>query len=218
MFQILAEKKILTSIILSLLLLSIICQIMIGVIYQKLIKEAGNLSTTENKQLKLCKLKFQNCYQMNGSVPNIAVFVDKFICHLEVFHISLTGLRQIATQLVMLSVFMSGIGACVGIVEGETLFRILPYYLIGMIGLYLFFSVSAIVDVQVKKENLKINLMDYLENHMLCRLKNNEIVSKTDSKTDNKTEGKPAPEEPKKAAFAAFSEEEIEELLKELLV
>ncbi len=232
MFQILLENKLLTGIILSLLLLSIICQIIIGVIYQKLIREAENLSTTENKQLKLCKLKFQNCYQMNGSVPNIAVFVDKFISRLEICHISLTGLRQIATQLVMLSVFVSGIGACVGIIAGETLFRILPYYLISIVGLYLFFSISAIVDLQVKKDNLKINLMDYLENHMLSRLKNIEESAESREKpvpqsfssrtgpspAENLPPEKNAREKELKAAIAAFSEEEIEELLKELLI
>ncbi len=81
---------------------------MIGVIYQKLINETENLSTTDNKQLKLCKLKFQNCYHLNGNVPNIAVFVDEFISRLKFAYVSLSGLKLISLQLVMLSVFMSG--------------------------------------------------------------------------------------------------------------
>lgn len=174
MFQFFLDKKSLSITILSLLLLSIICQIMIGAIYQRLIRETENLSTTANKQLKQCKLKFQNCYRLNGSVPNIAVFVDKFIGRLTFARISLNSLKQVSTQLVMLSVFMCGIGACIGIIGGEILFYILPYYLVGLVGLYLYFSIAAIVDISGRKENLKTNLVDYLENHLLSRLQNNQ--------------------------------------------
>lgn len=247
MFQLLIEQKVLTAVILSLLLLSIVCQIIIGVIYQKLIHKAENLSITENKQLKQFKLKFQNCYQMNGDVPNIAVFVDKFISNLSVSFFSLSGLRQIASQLIMLFVFLSGIGACLGIIAGEVLLHILPYYFLGIAGLYLYFSVSSLVDIQRRKENLKINLMDYLENHMVNRLKNNKEEEEEKEQRENKEKpmiqefakiqerkeaaGEEAKEEkPRKpmgegnvrekelkAVIAAFSEDEIEDLLKELM-
>lgn len=221
MFQILKEQKLLTGIMISLLLLSIVCQIIIGVMYQKLINEAENLSTTENRQLKLCKLKFQNCFQMNGCVPNISVFVDKFISHLTFTRITLTSLGHVAAQLIMLSVFTAGIGACLAIIAGETLLRIVPYYIIGMIGLYIYFAVSGIVDIQGRKSNLKINLMDYLENHMLSRLVNNEQEEAGSKETEIKQKEIPvhkAREKELKAAIAAFSEDELEELLKELLV
>ncbi len=255
--QSLLENKTLTIIIISLLLLSIICQIMIGVIYQKLINETDNLSTTDNKQLKLCKLKFQNCYQLNGNVPNIAVFVDKFISRLKVAHVSLSGLKLISLQLVMLSVFMSGVGACIGIINGDILFRILPFYLMALAGLYFYFSIASVVDIQGRKENLKINLIDYLENHMLNRLRNNLEINQDEEKSvdiskisqdqlnpdhekdhteppqDNHKEEKPAAfaafvedftaarfsrEKELKATIAAFSEDEIEELLRELII
>ena len=39
-----------------------------------------------------------------------------------------------------------------------------------MMGLYLFFSISAIVDLKGKRRVLKINLVDYLENHLSGRM------------------------------------------------
>lgn len=39
-----------------------------------------------------------------------------------------------------------------------------------MMGLYLFFSISAIVDLKGKRRVLKINLVDYLENHLAGRM------------------------------------------------
>ncbi|MDR2888886.1 MAG: hypothetical protein LBV33_03485 [Lachnospiraceae bacterium] len=175
MFQILLENRLLTIFIISVLLLSIIIQIMIGVIYQRLINETEYLSTTKNKQLKLCKLKFQNCYYLNGSIANISVFVDKFIGRLTFIRITLTGLKQLSAQLVMFSVFLCGIGSCIGIIEGEEFMRVLSYYLAAFAGLYVYFSISSMVDISGRKEVLKINLMDYLENHLLSRLKNNQV-------------------------------------------
>ena len=70
----------------------------------------------------------------------------------------------------MLSVFFAGAGACKGIIDGKTLGEILPFYLMSFLGLYLYFSVSGLVDVHGKKAALKTSLTDYLENHMAARL------------------------------------------------
>ena len=83
MFEVFLEHKLLCGAFLILLLLSIICQIMIGVIYRRMIKETDNMAATDNKFLKQCKLKFINCYQMNAGVANISVFVDKFIANVS---------------------------------------------------------------------------------------------------------------------------------------
>ena len=229
MFAILIEQKLLTVIIFSLLLLSIICQIIIGVIYQNMIHEVDNMSTTKNKQLKQCKLKFANCYQLNGGIANIPVFVDKFISRLNFLHISLNSFSLLSGQLVMLSVLTSGIGICMAIVAGETLLRILPYYLVSILSLYLYFSVSGFVDSRHRKDVLKINLMDYLENHMLARLKSQtpEDIQKHNIAVKNK---RPAMMDEHNDTIHAmvtpvqqdsaniYAEEELENLLKELLV
>jgi hypothetical protein len=40
-----------------------------------------------------------------------------------------------------------------------------------LFGLYAYFSISSLVDIKGKKEVLKTNIIDYLENHMVSRLK-----------------------------------------------
>jgi len=221
MFQSLLENIPLTIIIISLIVISIALQILIGIIYQKLINEAENLSTTENKQLKICILKFQKCFQLNANVPNIPVFVDKFINRLVLFGMSLNSLRRLASQLVMLAVFVAGVGTSLSIIAGETILSLLPYYILAIIGLYIYFSVAAFVDIPGCRETLKINLMDQLENYLLSRLRSNtpsEAVSpgrvfpynNINTQTTNEDVSKPALE-------FEFSEDEIEELLKEFI-
>lgn len=175
MISVFFENKLLSSIFLILLLLSIVCQIMIGVIYRNMIKETDNMSATDNKLLKQCKLKFANCYQLGGGVANIPVFVDKFLARVAVMGISLTSFQHLSGQLMLLAVVAAGIGSCREIIEGETVGKVLPYYIVSFLGLYVYFAISGLVDIQGKKERLKINLVDYLENHMVNKLRQSSI-------------------------------------------
>ena len=175
MFTVFLEHRLLSMVFLILLLLSIICQIIIGVIFRRMIKETDNMSATANKRLKQCKLKFVSCYQLNGSVANVSVFVDKFLTKLTFMGISLTGLQHLAGQLILLSVVVAGIGACREIIQGETFGKVLPYYIVSFLALYVYFSISGLVDVQGKRERLKISLVDYLENHMVNKLRQSAI-------------------------------------------
>ena len=170
MFTILFEHKLLTGLISFFLLSSILCQIISGVIYQNMISESDNMSATENKLLKQCKQKYANYYKLNGKMVNTDVFVDKFLQKICIAKIHLVRLPYLAGQMMMLSVLMTGISVCLSLAAGNTLFQIIPYYLISILGLYLYFSVSGMIDVQEKRKILKINLIDYLENHFAPRL------------------------------------------------
>ncbi len=170
MFTIIFEHKLLTGLISFFLLSSIICQIVSGVIYRNMISESDNMSATENKLLKQCKQKYANYYKLNGKMVNTGVFVDKFLQKISIAGIHINKLNYISGQLMMLSVLMTGISVCLSLAAGNTLFQIIPYYLISILGLYLYFSVSGMVDMPEKKKVLKTNLVDYLENHFVPRL------------------------------------------------
>ena len=153
-----------------LLLLSILCRFITGIFLNSLIREAENMSTTQNRLLKQCKVKFRNCYKLNDGVPNISVFVDKFMGKIQIGRISVDGLSHLSGQLMLLAVLSAGLGACGAIIDGKTVGEILPFYLLSFLGLYLYFSVSGLVDLEGKKELLKVSLTDFLENHMAPRL------------------------------------------------
>lgn len=164
------ENKELTAITIILLLSSILCRFVVGIFLNSLIREAENMSTTQNRLLKQCKVKFRNCYKLNDGVPNIPVFVDKFLSRLQIGRFSLDGISHLAGQLMLLSIVTAGLGACKGIIDGSPLSQIVPFYLMSFLGLYLYFSISGLVDLDGKRELLKVSLTDYLENHMAARL------------------------------------------------
>lgn len=170
MFEIFREEKIITVCMLSFFLLSICMQFLLGILYQNMIQEVENMATTNHKLLKQCKLKFANCYQLNNGVPNIPVFVDKFLSRLALGPISFEGIYHLAGQTMLLSVVSAGAGICKGIMNGRRLGEILPFYIVSFLGLYLYFSISTMLDVKGRRRNLKVSLVDYLENHLSSRM------------------------------------------------
>ncbi len=221
--------------ILMLLLLSIICQIVMGVIYHKLIWETENMSTTTNRNLQKLKLKFSSCRQLHETVPNVPVFVDKFINQIRVGRLPLSFLKHVSGQLTLLAVLVAGIGACMGIIHNENFFQIAPFYLISFLGLYCYFAVSSLVDIPGKIKILRTNLIDYLENHLSSRLEQTKLdmrIIQPESSAEKEPEKKAVnfadislPKHTEKdeqdmensPAFTSSEAEELELLLKEFL-
>lgn len=170
MFTIFKEEKVITAGILVFLCLSVLVRLMLAWMYHTIIRETDNMATTGNRLLKQCKVKFANCYQLNGGVSNIPVFVDKFLNRLSFGHLSFDAWYHLSGQCMLFSVIFAGVGICKGILDGRMLGEILPFYIASFLGLYLYFSLSALVDIKGKRRVLKTNLIDYLENHLSGRI------------------------------------------------
>ena len=230
MFAVFYEEKVITILMFAFLVLSMTCRIMIGILYQNMIKETENMSATNNKALKQCKLKFANCYQLNSGVANIPIFVDKCLNRMQIGPFTFQTVYHLSGQMMLLSVFFAGVGICRCIIAGFSVGAILPFYIVSFMGLYLYFAVSAIADIKGRRRILKTNLVDYLENHMVNRLANTDLSeegSRTEqAKTRAGIELMPvhagrkdnAQNQPGNGRFFSVSEEiELEELLKEFL-
>lgn len=225
MFSLFLQHKNFIIAILILVSLSIICQIALGVIYHKLIRETENMSGTSNKSLQQLKLKFSSCVRINKGVPNVMIFVDKFIHTIKLGPFSLSVIKHLSGQLMLLAVFVAGIGACKGIIDGESFFGIAPFYLASFLGLYCYFAVSSLVDAPGKRIILRTNLVDYLENHMANRIEQSALdmlllsddEENTPSQKENVREPSPTDKKENAPAFTSSEVEELELLLKEFL-
>lgn len=170
MFRVFQEEKLITIGMFLCLGCSIVLRVFLGLLYRNMIKEADNMASTENRLLRQCKTKFASCYQMSNGVANIPVFVDKFLNRMALGHLSFETIYHLSGQLMLLSVVFSGVGVCKSIMGGRTLGDVLPFYIVSFFGLYIYFSVSTVVDIRGKKRVLKVNLVDYLENHLSPRI------------------------------------------------
>lgn len=235
------HHKIFMCVILTLLFCSILCQILLGVIYRRLIRDTENMSATKNKALQQLKLKFTSCRQLHETIPNVPVFVDKFLNQISLGKIPVTFFRHLSGQLTLLSVLVAGIGACIGIIQEESFLMIAPFYLVSFLGLYLYFAAASLIDLPGKVSILRTNLVDYLENHLANRLEQTRLdmrmVGMEDSARETKkpeaspdkpflekeqqvnlSDADPQPERSKNSpAFTPSEAEELELLLREFL-
>ena len=194
---IILQHKIIMSVVLVLFLSGTIIQLLLSRFYNALITETENMTTTEVDLLYQCKRKFSNCYRLHNGVLNVPVFVDKYLSKIKMGRLLVSTWKHLSGQLILLSVFTAGFGACLGIIDGNTLGEILPFYIISMFDLYFYFAISGFVDIEEKKRVLKVNLVDYLENHMgnkledlehsIKRLEDVENIFSKDSKNGAKS-------------------------------
>ena len=208
--------------IMTLLFCSIICQIVMGVIYHRLIWETEHMSTTTDKSLQQLKLKFSGCCKMNDKVSNVSVFVDKYLSNIRFRNVSLSIIKHLSGQLMLLAVLVAGIGACLGIIHNESFFSIAPYYVVSFLGLYCYFAVVSLIDVPGKINILRINLVDYLENHLANRLEQTTLDMQLiqPEQADSAEAHHPEQTADKKGAssFSGSEMEELELLLQEFLL
>ena len=107
----------------------------------------------------------------------------------------------------LLCVATLGVGVCKAILEGRTIGQILPYYLVCLLALYAFFSISALLNLTEKKKELKNCLVDYLENHLSFRMETVEELRADKSYA--------IPQRPEETS--QVTQEELEALLAEFL-
>lgn len=228
MFEVFEKEKIAVVGMFTFLVLSILVRLILAYIYQDMIREAENMSTTNHKMLKQCKLKFSNCCKLNRGVLNTPVFVEKFLNRLALGKLPLDTVYHLSGQFMLLSVVFSGIGVCRQIANGSMVGEILPFYLFCLIGIYLYFMISSMVDVPGKKNYLKVNLVDYLENHLSNRLRgvDEELagLERLNRAENRKAESRRTVElmpigerHPEIVHFTSAQEAELEALLKEFL-
>ena len=165
------EHRVVSICMFVFLFLSMFLRIILGALYNHLIKEADSMASTNNKLLKQCKNKYMNCCEMNQGMNNVTVYVDKFIQKLSFGPFSFRTIYYLSCQMILISVILAGIGVCLALMDGNSVQRTVPYYIVSFIGLYLYFTVSTAVDLKGRKNMLRINLIDYLENHLSQRLK-----------------------------------------------
>ena len=209
-------------VILALLFCSIIFQIVMGVIYHRLIWETEHMSTTTNKSLQQLKLKYSGCCKMNEKVSNVSVFVDKYMSRIKFGGISLSMIKHLSGQLMLLAILVAGIGACLGIINDENFFSIAPYYAVSFLGLYCYFATASLVDIPGKINILRINLVDYLENHLANRLEQTALdmqLIQTDQRDRTEARNLEQPADTKSSpSFSGPEMEELELLLQEFLL
>lgn len=221
------NQSLIMTISIVLMVIGVLYQVAIGVAYQKMIQATDTMIGTDNKLLKQCKERFIQCYKLNGGVSNIPIFVDKYINRIRFMGMSVNFIKHLSGQIMMAGVFVAGFGVCKGIIEGKRFVDLLPFYIVSLFGIYLFLSISSIVDMPGRRKILKTNLTDYLENHIAERLEHGmgdkeklqwELEQEKDTVKKPRNVRAAFQDEQEEMAFTEKEAKELEELLKSFMM
>lgn len=223
------NQSLIMTISIVLMVIGVLYQVAIGIAYQKMIQATDTMLGTDNKLLKQCKERFIQCYKLNGGVSNIPIFVDKYINRIHFWGMSVNFIKHLSGQIMMAGVFVAGFGVCKGIIEGKRFVDLLPFYIVSLFGIYLFLSISSIVDMPGRRKILKTNLTDYLENHIAERLEHGmgekeKLQWELDQDQEKETTQKPTKarvayqDRQEETTFTEQEAKELEELLKSFMM
>lgn len=221
------NQSLIMTVSIVLMAIGVLYQVAIGVAYQKMIQATDTMMGTDNKLLKQCKERFIQCYKLNGGVSNIPIFVDKYINRIRFMGMSVNFIKHLSGQIMMAGVFVAGFGVCKGIIEGKRFVDLLPFYIVSLFGIYLFLSISSIVDMPGRRKVLKTNLTDYLENHIAERLEHGlgekeklqwELEQEKDTIRKPRHTRAAYQDEQEEAVFTEKEAKELEELLKSFMM
>ena len=134
------------------------------------VKASANMKTTRKKVMLNLKNQFETIYGMNYQVRNTAAYVDKYLLKLRFVGFSFSSWEKlpflsagIVTLLAVSGIFYGYMTKVESMAQIEILFA----YGIVLACLFIFFHIFGI---KSKKQQMQIQLVDYLENYLANRL------------------------------------------------
>jgi hypothetical protein len=150
--------------------LGILIRFILNMVYIYLVKESDRMGSTNNKLLKHMKMKFETCYKLNIGVNNVDTFVDKSLTKYKFCGILLSTWENISGQVLLLSFLIIPISAVFGVVFEISREQILLTGAVGVLTGAALILVDKMTNLSVKKQMIRLNLLDFLENFCKVRL------------------------------------------------
>lgn len=163
-------KHMFMSSILAVGVLSLLLQFMVAISLKSYVKASANMKTTRKKLMINLKNQFETIYGMNYQVRNIGAYVDKYLLKLRLLGISLSAWEKVPFLTAGIATLLAGAEAFYGYVTKADVtaqVEILFSYGMVLVCLFVFFHIFGI---KSKKQQMHIQLVDYLENYLTNRL------------------------------------------------
>lgn len=201
MKELFLEQGIFFTGIIGFLLISVFCQFFIIYYMLQMVKASEKL---EEEKTKVLRDWIEEYIREKQNIMNVTVFINKKLQQLSIGRVKISGIKHFSGQMLLLAIFLAGLGACKGIIEGKTLGEVLPFYIISLFGMYLHFSLSGVMDLEGKKKLIQTNLTDFLENGKMYLY----LTMKEDKEREIEEE---------KKVFGEQEEQELREVIREIL-
>lgn len=176
MITYLYEKNIFIYAMIGIGVVGLLADMVCSLVYQSLLKASLDMGASENKLLKLMRLRFETCYQLKLGVNNVDSFVDKYVNRHKFCGMFLCTWERICGQMIALcmTIAITGSFSAYYFECGQQTFL----YTLGMgiVIVTMLIAAQVLFDVSRKKQFLYCNIKEYLENYLKAKLEN-ELLS-----------------------------------------
>lgn len=151
-------------------LVSLLLQAMMVLSLKGYVRASANMKTTKKKIMINLKNQFETIYGMGYQVRNPAAYVDKYLLKLRFMGFSYTAWEKAPFLAAGCVTLLAGIEAFHGYVthaQMSSQIEILFSYGVVLVCLFVFFHIFGI---KGKRQQIQIQLVDYLENYLANRL------------------------------------------------
>lgn len=181
------------------------------------VKASANMKTTKKKVMLNLKNQFETIYDMEYRVRNVSAYVDKYLLKLRFLGITFSTWEKMPALSAGVTTLMAGGMAFYTYnTKGsiETLIEILFSYAVVLACLFLSHHIFGI---KSKKQQMQVQLVDYLENYLTNRVMRNQEGSKDMKVLPASEKNESSPEEESEKQIAASKEPSDIELLEEFV-
>lgn len=157
--------------------LEIIAKGMLSHTYKRLMNAAKDMGHSEHRLMKSLRVKFETCYKLKIGVSNVDIFVEKYLRHYRVMGLHLKTWEAFCNQCMLLAMIGSLGGGIWAMIQGLNQRVIFLSLFAGILGNGIILLFDGLYGVQNKRELLRIDMMDFLENIYKPRLENETFHS-----------------------------------------
>lgn len=169
------EQKVFIYIILGIATVGSITKLGLWVKYKTLIRASKKIGTSNNKLMRVMRLKFETYYKLNLGVNNVDIFVDKYVYRHRFCGILLSTWEMISGEFLVLCGLCTAVFGALGFFYKCGQPSILSTLIMGILMCGLLFGVDYFVNLKTKKRILFINIKDYLENFLKASMESEKF-------------------------------------------
>lgn len=166
------EKNYINYALIALAAYGVLVKGIVAIVYARLICASENMGASDNKLMKLLRMKFETCYKLKIGVKNVDSFVDKYIYKYKFMGILLYTWEGLGGQVLITSMLVGAIAIVIAVVSGCGQVVMLSTLLVSISASSLLVITESMLNLSVKKRVLRVNIVDYLDNFLKARLEN----------------------------------------------
>lgn len=150
--------------------LSIFLQWLMMLSLRGYVKASANMKTTKKKVMLNLKNQFEAMYDMNSKVRNMDAYVEKYLLKLRFLGFTYSSWEKLPFLTAGMVIILAAMGAFYGYVGHASNEYYVDISFVSGITLACLFLFFHIFGIKMRKQQIHIQLVDYLENYLANRL------------------------------------------------